>query len=319
MGFLSSLFSSSKKEETPGHISKDDQKNFDLLKYDGIRAMQVRQVGYAIKCFRKALEIQPDFETMRHLVNACILTGDSESALEMTDEMLIIEPEHTETLLARVNILFHLDRDGEAIADCDKVIELEPENYQAWFLRAKAKRATNDLPGAMTDVTGAITLKEDFTNAYLFRAEVLFAMKDGEKALDDVNKVIDLSEEGDETAYLLRGRIYELLGDGVAAADEYTKVIECNPFKEEAYLLAARLSVTQQRYDEAMAIYDEAIEHIDSFGKAYAMRGQLKELMGDKQGAEKDLRIAAELEPEDNEDGVSVQVNFDDMYKGGIF
>ena len=212
MGFLSSLFSSSKKgdassEEKP----KEDLKNFDILKYDGVRAMQMRQVGYAIKCFQKALEIQPDFETMSYLVNTYTIADDAESALEVADEMILMEPEHVNALLTRVNILFHLDKEIEAISTCDRVIELEPDNYLAWFLRAKAKRTIKDHTGAIDDITQAIAVKEDFADGYLLRSEIYLSIEEGEKALEDVNRVISLVEEGEESAHLLRGRIYELL------------------------------------------------------------------------------------------------------------
>lgn len=320
MGFLSSLFSSSKKEDTTSEEKpKEDQKNFDILKYDGIRAMQMRQVGYAIKCFQKALEIEQDFETMNNLVNAYVLVGESESALEVIDEMLLLEPEHIQTLLTRVTVLFHLDRDSDAVSTCDKAIELEPDNHIAWFLRAKAKRAIKNYVEAVEDVSQAISLKEGFADGFLLRSDIFLLMEEGEKALEDVNTVISLVEEGEETAHLLRGRIYELLGNKEEAANEYREVLDLNPFNEQAYLLAGKLMATQQKYDEAMAIYDEALEHVESFAKAYAMRGKLKELTGDKEGAEEDLRMAAELEPEDGEEEKTGQADFDSMYKGGIF
>lgn len=320
MGFLSSLFSSSKKEDTSSEEKpKEDLKNFDILKYDGIRAMQMRQVGYAIKCFQKALEIQSDFETMSHLISAYTMTDNSESALEVVDQMIIMEPDDVNSLLARVNILFHLDRDIEVISTCDKAIELEPDNHIAWFLRAKAKHAIKNHAEAIEDVSQAITLKEDFAGGFLLRSEIYLLVEDGEKALEDVNMVISLVEEGEESAHLLRGRIYELLGNVEDAANEYREVLDLNPFNEQAYLLAGKLMTTLQKYDEAMAIYDEAIEHVESFAKAYTMRGKLKELTGDKQGAEEDLRMATELEPEDGEEDKTGQADFDNMYKGGIF
>ena len=56
--FFTSLFSSSKNEDTAEGKIKNDQKNFDILKYDGVRAQKIGQVAYAIKCFTEALNIQ---------------------------------------------------------------------------------------------------------------------------------------------------------------------------------------------------------------------------------------------------------------------
>ena len=65
MGLFSSLFSSEKKEEIADDNQKDDLKNFEILKFDGIKALNIRKTGYAAKCFNEALKIQEDFETMR--------------------------------------------------------------------------------------------------------------------------------------------------------------------------------------------------------------------------------------------------------------
>ena len=50
--------------------AKNEQKNFDILKYDGVRAQKMGKLVYAIKCFTEALNIQEDFETMSYLVSA---------------------------------------------------------------------------------------------------------------------------------------------------------------------------------------------------------------------------------------------------------
>ena len=49
--------------------AKNEQKNFDILKYDGVRAQKMGKLAYAIKCFTEALNIQEDFETMSYLVS----------------------------------------------------------------------------------------------------------------------------------------------------------------------------------------------------------------------------------------------------------
>ena len=49
MGLLSSLFGGGKPNED--QQAKQEKKNFEILKYDGIRARNMRQLPYAIKCF----------------------------------------------------------------------------------------------------------------------------------------------------------------------------------------------------------------------------------------------------------------------------
>ena len=186
--FFKSLFSSSKAATPEEEKSKNDQKNFDILKYDGVRAQKIGQVAYAIKCFTEALKLQEDFETMTYLVAAYTTANKAEEALEVLNRMVELEPDHINTLLTRVNVLFMLDKDADVIADCRHILELEETNHLAWFLMGKAKRTTSDPLGAIADLTKAIALKEDFTDAYLMRARILLSMQQATEALPDVEK-----------------------------------------------------------------------------------------------------------------------------------
>ena len=59
MNFLKAIFGN--KEENEIEKSEEEaKKNFDILKYDGIRALKTHQVEYAIKCFSHALDLQED-------------------------------------------------------------------------------------------------------------------------------------------------------------------------------------------------------------------------------------------------------------------
>ncbi|WP_455628501.1 tetratricopeptide repeat protein [Parabacteroides chinchillae] len=300
MGFLKSLFSSAKAENPEEEKVKNNQKNFDILKYDGVRAQKMGRVAYAVKCFTEALNIQEDFETMTYLVSAYIVANEQEKALAVLDRMVELEPDHINTLLTRVNILFLLDKDAEAISVCQHVIELDATNHVPHYLMAKTKKTTGDLLGAVVDLTKTIALKDDFFEAYLLRAEVLLSMSQLQEALADVEKVIESVPE-EESAFLLRGRIYEAQGNTTGAMADFEKVLELNPFNEDASLLIGKLLIVQDKLDEAISFFDDAIDMNPAFGKAYAERGRAKNMKGDKEGAFEDLKKSIELNPEGEE------------------
>lgn len=58
MGLLSSLFGKSQSDEN--EQEKQDKKNFDILKYDGIRARNMGKLDYAIKCFEEAVALNDE-------------------------------------------------------------------------------------------------------------------------------------------------------------------------------------------------------------------------------------------------------------------
>ena len=66
MGFFKSFFSG-KPANPEEEKQKNNQKNFEIFKYDGMRAQRMGRADYAIKCFTEALALQEDFETMGYL------------------------------------------------------------------------------------------------------------------------------------------------------------------------------------------------------------------------------------------------------------
>mgnify|MGYP000799416441 CR=1 FL=1 len=73
-------------EKTREDKAKNEQKNFDILKYDGVRAQKMGKLVYAIKCFTEALNIQEDFETMSYLVSAYTMANDADGSSILVDE-----------------------------------------------------------------------------------------------------------------------------------------------------------------------------------------------------------------------------------------
>ena len=192
MGFFSSLFSPASEEDNQ---QKVDQKNFDILKYDGIRAQRMGKPEYAYKCFTEALKIQKDFETMKYLMSVCYMLNKHDQALEVLNEMVDAGQEPANTLLMRANLFFTMERNTEAADDCMRVIELEPENYLAYFQLAKAERALGKPDKSIDTLTHAIGVKDDFAEAYALRADIYHAQKCGKEALTDIEKLIELTPE----------------------------------------------------------------------------------------------------------------------------
>ncbi|MDR1919288.1 MAG: tetratricopeptide repeat protein [Tannerellaceae bacterium] len=318
--FLKSFFSS--ETLSPDEIqAKDNQRNFDVFKYDGIRALGMGQVKYAIKCHVEALKIKEDVEVMQYLVAAYTAEHETDEALNVVNRLLEIDPDNLKTtLLSRASLFYQSDREEETIADCLRVIELDASNPAAWYLMGKAKSKLKDASGAVADLTQAIALKEDFADAYLQRAEILVELDQPEEAFADVEKLILLMPE-EEAVYLLRGRIYERLSNLSAAADDYNQVVRLNPFNEEAVLLRGALLIKEGALKEAIDFFDEVIELKPEFADAYRGRGKAKSLIGNTEGALEDEKTAGELEEEGKEDEVVVakRPNFDEIYKDGIF
>ena len=85
MGFFKSFFSG-KPENPEAEKQKTAKKNFEIFKYDGMRAQRMGRADYAIKCFTEALAIEEDFETMGYLAQVYMQAGQTEEAAENQKE-----------------------------------------------------------------------------------------------------------------------------------------------------------------------------------------------------------------------------------------
>ena len=294
MGLFKSLFGGNNTPET--EKEKNDKKNFEILKYDGIRAQRMGKLPYAIKCFEEAVAINDESETLSLLATAYTQANRLDDARITLDRMATKDPEQVNTFLSLAGICY-MQEDYENMKDaCQKALVLDNKNPLSFYLTAKAAN----------------------TEAYQLRAEVLWKMKQAKDAAEDIQKLLSLNPD-DEQALLLKGEILAATNEPEQAQECFNQVLSLNPFNEKAYILSGELYLVNKDFDKALAVYDEAIEINPNFAKAYHERGRIKLLKGDKDGSVEDMKKAIELAPE-NEMNISGQYNnYENMTKNVPF
>lgn len=294
MGLLSSLFGGSK---TDGNQTGQDEKNFEILKYDGIRARNMGQLAYAIKCFESAVALNDESETLGLLANAYLQTGRLEDARHTLERLTVKDATNLSAWLALANVCY-MQEDYATMNDvCQKALALDDKNATVYYQSARAaKGLKNDLQ-AVVLLTKALVQDDGFINAYLLRAEILWEMRQAKDAKEDIQKVLQLSPDSEE-ALLLNGKIDAALGNVEAALQGIDHVISLNPFHEEGYLLKAGIFLLQKDFDKAIDTYAEAMELMEDNARLYQERGRVYLLKGDKEKAAADLKRTIELNPE---------------------
>lgn len=261
MGFWNVLFGGS--EQSPEEEKKaQEAKNFDLLKYDGVKAMKMGQTDYAVRCFREALKLTDDLETRDYLSQALLRQGqldDAQAELRMLAEA---EPGNAAIWKRIAQVAFMQEDYAAMAAACEQAMQIDAADAQACFLDAQAQRGQGNMVGAIAMLTKAITLDANYGDAYLMRAQMLLAMGDTAGADSDATWLTDNAAEH-EDVLLLKARVETAKGNDEAAIGIYDRVTEVNPFSIEAF----------------------------------RERGQLKYNRGDKAGAEADMQTVLELDP----------------------
>ena len=289
MGFFKSLFGG-KSEDPVEEKEKQIQKEFEILKYDGIRARRLHRMDYARKCFEEAIKLQDDFETYAQLVQLLVETGDFQAALEPLEHMAKAEPHIAETFISLATVHFMLENYQEMADNAQLAIDRAPENMQAYYLKGKAMQGLSKDDEAVQLFTKAIELQGDFAEALLLRGQIYLR----QAKLADAEAAIASGKEV-ESGLLLRGSVKEVENKPEEAEADYRQVLELDPFNQQAYTYIGKLYLKNERYADAVSMMDDAIEMSPVFAQAYELRAEAKKLMGDVEGATKDAAAAVNL------------------------
>jgi len=265
MGFWNSLFGGETNPEEEKRAA--DERNFDLLKYDGVKAMRIGQYEYAVKCFEKALETKEDAEVRDYLSRAFIRMGRLDDALAELKKLTMQEPDNIHLKMQAAGVAFMKEDYAEMTALCEQALAVDADNAMVHLFYAKAELGQNNVIQGIARLTKAIALEENLADARLLRGQTLLKMGDFNAASEDVAWLTEHTEES-EDVLLLHARIEAAKGNADEAIRIYSQVIDVNPFQ------------------------------VDAFRE----RGKLRLEQGDKQGAEEDMKMVLELNPEEMAD-----------------
>lgn len=262
MGFLKTLFSG--KVETPEEKKKvEESKNFDVLKYDGVKALRAGEAAHAVELFTHALGLQEDLEVRDYLSQALIHSDRLEEAYEQLEKLSEAEPENVQLLVRMTDVAYMMEDYDRMEELCEKAMLIDKDNPMLLMLYARACVGRGDLVNAVAMLSKAIAMREDYGDAYLMRGDTLLEMGDVASAEEDA-KWLDEHTSGIEEVLLLNARVEERKGEHQKAIAYYDQVIKANPFN----------------------------------ATAFSERGKIKLALGDKEGAEADMRSLLELEPQ---------------------
>ena len=261
MGFWKTFFGG---EADPEEEKRNaDARNFDLLKYDGVKAMRIGQFDYAAKCFQKALETKDDPEVHDYFSRALIHLGRLDEALRELKTIMRTDPDNVNLMMQAAGVAYMKEDYDEMVSICEQALALDDSHALVHLFYAKAELGQGHLVQGIARLTKAISLDEELADARLLRGQTLYKMGDMGGALTDVKWLLD-HVQPQEDVMLLAARVMHAGGNDEVAQNLYNVIIEMNPF------------------------------HLD----AYRERGKIRFDKGDKQGAQEDMQKVLELDPQ---------------------
>ncbi len=182
-----------------------------------------------------------------------------DQALELSKLWLSVEPDSPKAHQARSSLLVMANRLDELTPQLARLIEQDPANIGNNLLHL------NRLLARLTDKTGVQKMIDRLATPYAHMPEAHFAMaqaafnaNDMTRALTEAEQALQLRPDW-EAAALLRTQV-QAQQSPAAAVDALTRFIETYPPAREARLTLARLLISEKRYGEARAQYDQLLK-----------------------------------------------------------
>lgn len=268
MGFFKSLFGG--QTESPEEQQKEKEAHdFEVLKFDGIKALRINQMPHAIRCFGAALDIKDDLEVHDYLSQAFIHTNQLDEAQQHLSILLRAEPDNIGILLRMANVSF-MQEDYDAMAEmCQQTLALDDNLPAALMLLARAHIGQQRTDDAVAALTKIIDNDADMADARLLRATTLMEAGRTDEAEAD-------------TAWLM----------------------ENVPEHEDVLMLKARMEHQKGNDDEALNYYDKVVDVNPFSADAFRERAAIKQQHGDQSGYEEDMKRALEIVPENTEEDI---------------
>lgn len=260
MNFLKALFGV-KEENSEEKRLADEQKNFDILKYDGVKALKTGQWQQAIRCLNHALNIREDLECRDYLSQALLQNNELTASYEQLQLLQEAEPENEDILLRMAQVAFLMEDYGAMASACEKGLLLSKENPEVYYLYGRACMGQEDITNAIAMFTRAIAQNENYADAYLMRAHLLLEQGETDEAEKDCQWLMERADD-----------------------------------VEDVLILKAQVEIAKGKYDEALSWYNKVIEQNPFSIEGYRERAELKKKTGDQQGAEEDLAKLQEIE-----------------------
>lgn len=309
MGFFKKLFgqpaadapaadaSAATASDADVEVRRDDRR-FDMLIDNGVRALQMNEVCMATPYLEQAHALRPDDRRATSLLAEVYLRRqDHAAALPLLKMLARADGDDMQVLMLLADTEGKVGQYDAMQATAATLLERCADAPRSHYLAAVAAHGLRNDFEAIAQLCVALNAEEGYRQARQLRAEVLGSMGQWQEALTDTTLLADDAEATEEEC-LLHARALAATGQADDALQVIAGVLEANPFCREAFLLRGAIYEQQSQWEKALETYDEACREVEVFGEAYLHRGAVKRHLHDDAGAADDMKAYLRLCPQ---------------------
>lgn len=227
------------------------------------------ETAEAIRCYREAIALQPDFiPAYNNLANALQADGDLDAALSTVRQALDLDPDKAVLHCTLGSLLWLQAQSEAAMAAYERAIALQPELFLAHYNLAKALAAQGDFHRAEAAYRQALQLKPDQAEMSLELGQLYHRFGFLRQAMEGYKAALRLAPSA--AAYNALGAALQDWGNLKLAQDSYRRALSLRPDFDLPQYNLARLHETLGDLDAASHYYQQALAHTPAEAPAYA-------------------------------------------------
>jgi tetratricopeptide (TPR) repeat protein len=226
-----------------------------------------------------------------------------EASLEDLKAAIKLDPNHIPTLQVLAGVLESLDRTEEALAVLEEASKQAPELVPIMLERARLLARAEKWEDALDLLNQVEQLDSSNITMLLIRTAINQELGNLEDALQDVNRVLSVIPEF-EPALRLRVVLWAEQEEFARAMLDLKTILRvqerAGEVDSEIYLQIASLFAMQDKWEEAVAVFDEMLKETPDDPDALRGRGDAYLGLGREEDAIVDYERSLELDPENS-------------------
>lgn len=219
----------------------------------------------AAKSFGRALKLNPGDKSARHnMASVWRCQGRFAEAIEWYHKTLDADPENAAAHVGMGRTLFDLRRYEQAAESLARAVSLRPTRAAigTFQLLADALHEQQRYEEAIERYRGVLEIDPEYAPAHAGMGYALFRLKRYEEAVESLARSVSREPESPATAgrHVAMGRAFVALGRMETAEEHFARALEIDSRNVVALDSFAGLRFRQQRYEEALRLYETLIE-----------------------------------------------------------
>jgi tetratricopeptide (TPR) repeat protein len=224
--------------------------------------------------------------------------GDQDGALALLDAALAREPDNAEALRARGETRAAANDFDGARADFDHAVDLDPADHAAVMGQGLAAFGQGKYSEAIISFAVALRLDPSDTSALSARAATYYQLGRWDRALADYRALRTASPDSDFGAFGELRALIRLDRDDEARTLIRTR-LDNDPTDATALEALVRLDRQAGTPEASLPALDNAVAAAPDAEHLLSLRGQVRALVGDAEGARRDFAAMREIDPRD--------------------